>query len=138
MVVNPVMFPPGRARLSISPAAIGSVTSIKTMGIVLVAFLSGQGRGSIGRDEHINFETNQLFSQGRESIELTLGVSILENYILTVNITEFTKFSLERLDRESRRRGTDSEPTNLSNFCLLLCFGARAAQDECDTDGEKP
>ena len=40
MLVNPVRFPPGRARLSTSPAVIGSDTPIKTMGIDLVAFLA--------------------------------------------------------------------------------------------------
>ena len=48
MVVNPVMFPPGRGRLSTRPAAIGSVTSIKTIGIVLVAFLAATAAGVLG------------------------------------------------------------------------------------------
>jgi hypothetical protein len=39
MLVNPVMFPPGRAKLSTSTSATGSDTPKKTMGIVLVAFL---------------------------------------------------------------------------------------------------
>ena len=42
MVVNPVMFPPGLARLSTSPPATGSPASKKTMGIVLVAFLAAR------------------------------------------------------------------------------------------------
>src|SRR5262245_53793391 len=48
MVVNPVTFPPGRGRLSTSPVAMGSVTSIKTMGIVLVAFLAATAAGVLG------------------------------------------------------------------------------------------
>jgi hypothetical protein len=40
MLVIPVMFPPGRARLSTSPDATGSPTFKKTMGIVLAAFLA--------------------------------------------------------------------------------------------------
>ena len=42
MVVMPVMFPPGRARLSTSPSATGSLETIKTMGIVLVTFLKAR------------------------------------------------------------------------------------------------
>ena len=89
------MFPPGRARLSTSPAATGSVTSKKTMGIVLVAFLAARAPGVVGVKKYINFETDQLISQGREPVKLTLSVSILENYVLALNITEFTELSLE-------------------------------------------
>jgi hypothetical protein len=39
-MLNPVAFPPGRARLSTRPAATGSPTMAMTMGIVRVAFLS--------------------------------------------------------------------------------------------------
>ena len=34
----PVMFPPGRARLAMKPAAIGSPTAAMTIGMVLVVF----------------------------------------------------------------------------------------------------
>ena len=42
MVVNPVTFPPGRARLSTNPAETGSDRLKQTMGIVLVAFLAAR------------------------------------------------------------------------------------------------
>src|SRR5687768_4893770 len=41
-LVNPVMLLPGRARLSTSPAATGSVTPITIIGIVLAAFLAAR------------------------------------------------------------------------------------------------
>ena len=85
----------------------------KNDGNRLGSVLGGYGCRRIGRDDHVNFETDQLISQGGESVELTLCVSILESYVLALNIAEFTKFSLERLDRESRGRGTDCEPTYL-------------------------
>ena len=92
IVVNPVMFPPGRARLSTNPfGRIGSVTSIKTIGIVLVAFLAATGSGRIGGDNHVNFKTDQLLGQRGESVDVTLGVSILEDNILPLNIAEFTQ-----------------------------------------------
>jgi hypothetical protein len=37
MIVSPVTFPPGRARLATSPLPTGSLTSDMTIGIVLVA-----------------------------------------------------------------------------------------------------
>ncbi len=39
-VVNPVMFPPGRARLATRPAPTGSATNVATMGMVAVARLA--------------------------------------------------------------------------------------------------
>jgi ATP-dependent DNA ligase len=35
-IVKPVMLPPGRARLATNPSVTGSVTSVKTIGTVLV------------------------------------------------------------------------------------------------------
>ena len=61
-----------------------------------------------------------------ESVELTLSGSILESYVLPIDIAEFTKFSLERLDYESRGRGTDCEPADLSVSLLASCASATA------------
>ena len=44
-VVKPVMLPPGRARLSTSPLATGSLIAKKTIGIVLLAFLAAKTPG---------------------------------------------------------------------------------------------
>ena len=48
------------------------------MGIVRVAFLSGYSGRRRGRDEHVNFETDQFISQGGEPVELIISGSILE------------------------------------------------------------
>jgi len=40
MDVSPVRFPPGRATLAMSPFSTGALTSVKTMGIVVVAALA--------------------------------------------------------------------------------------------------
>jgi hypothetical protein len=45
MKVNPVMFPPGRARLATSPLPTGSAIGLKTMGIVLVARFAARAEG---------------------------------------------------------------------------------------------
>src|SRR5262249_26972400 len=47
ILVTPVMFPPGRARLSTSPAAMGSAEITKTIGIVLVAFLAARAPDNV-------------------------------------------------------------------------------------------
>ena len=38
---------------------------------------------------------NQLISQSGEPVELVLCGSILDSYVLTLNIAEFTELSLE-------------------------------------------
>ena len=43
--VNPVMLPPGRARLATRPVATGSPTATMTRGIVVVAFLTASEAG---------------------------------------------------------------------------------------------
>src|SRR5262245_48305985 len=43
--VNPVMLPPGRARLATRPVATGSPTATMTRGTVLVAFLTASEAG---------------------------------------------------------------------------------------------
>jgi hypothetical protein len=73
---------------------------------------------------------DQLIRQGWESVELTLGVSILENYVLPVDIAEFTKFPMERLDRECRRRGTNCKPAYLGPLRRLLRFDVRPEHKE--------
>ena len=78
MSVNPVTFPPGRGRLSTSPAATGSTPLKKTMGIVLVAFLATRASLIPGRDQYVNFETEQLISEAGEPVELVISESILE------------------------------------------------------------
>ncbi len=48
MLVNPVMFLPGRAKLAMSPAPTASATAAKTKGIVLVACLAAREAGVVG------------------------------------------------------------------------------------------
>ena len=44
-VVNPVMFPPGRARLATRPLPTGSAANVTTMGMVVVARLAAWAAG---------------------------------------------------------------------------------------------
>ena len=65
------------------------------MGIALGSILGSQGGRGRGRDEHVNFETDQLISQSGKPVELAISVSILESYILAFDIAEFTELSPE-------------------------------------------
>ena len=63
------------------------------MGISPGSILGSQGGRRRGRDEYVNFETDQLVSQGGKPVELVLSVSILESYVLALNIAECTDLS---------------------------------------------
>ena len=60
--VNPVTFPPGRARLATRPAPTGS-TLTNTIGIVAVAAFAASAAGAAERHDHIDAEANQLARQ---------------------------------------------------------------------------
>jgi hypothetical protein len=127
--LNPVTFLPGRARLSTSPDAMGSDdTPKKTIGIVLVAFLAALGLQPPGSDEYVNLETDQLISQGGEPVELIISVSILDSYVLALDIPELTELSPYFLS--GGRSGTGSEKANLSYLCRLLRLGGEANSKE--------
>jgi hypothetical protein len=72
-VDNPVMFPPGCAKLATKPLPTGSLSAAMMMGIVTVAFLAGQ----VDNDVHV--EIHQLDCERWKAIELSLLVSILND-----------------------------------------------------------
>jgi hypothetical protein len=63
------------------------------MGIVLVAFLAARASLVEGVTKHVNFETDQLISQGGEPVDLIISVSKLDSYVLALNIAEFMELS---------------------------------------------
>ena len=58
--VNPVMLPPGRARLATKPASTGSVTCVKTIGILRVAACSTVNANRATDKNHLRFQAHQL------------------------------------------------------------------------------
>ncbi len=58
----------------------------KTMGMLVVAVLAARTPGVVAVYDYINFETDQFVSQGREPFELALAVSMLESYILALDL----------------------------------------------------
>ena len=76
MMLSPVTFPPGRARLATSPAPTGSALVAMTMGIVLVASLTARVATSPCVQDDINFELDQLGGEKRESRRLALRPSV--------------------------------------------------------------
>ena len=69
--------------LSTNPNATGSEgESVNRIGIVLVAFFSGQAIVWTTRNDEIDLETNQLIGQSGEPLGLLLGGAKLEKDVL--------------------------------------------------------
>ena len=66
--VTPVTLPPGRLRLATRPSSTGSPPTMKTIGIVAVAALGRQRRGSAARDDHGDLAADQIGRQRRQPI----------------------------------------------------------------------
>ena len=88
----PVTLPPGRARLSTRPASTGSapVPAI-TMGIVFVAFLAARDQLPSCCHNEIDLETHQLGRKLRESIELSLRISVLDGDVLSFDVAKLAQ-----------------------------------------------
>ena len=97
MLVNPVMFSPGRARLSIRSSRNRIIHTYKNNGDRSRRVLGSKSGNRARRHKQINLETYQLISQDGEPVEPIISVSILESYVLTLNIAECTELSSKQL-----------------------------------------
>ena len=70
-LVNPVTFPPGRAKLSMKPLSTGSATLTKTIGIAEVIWRSAaNSRVALDQDD-IRCQRNQLFGERRQPFNIS-------------------------------------------------------------------
>ena len=85
---NPVMFPPGRARLEVNPAATGSMTIAKTMGIARVTSCSAVAAGVVEADYDVGHKRNQLRSVGAVELSFCSGPTCVDPHVLAIHPTE--------------------------------------------------
>ena len=84
----PVAFPWGRARLATRPDFVGSETIVITIGDRAGGLLQGQSRGRGFDGDDVNLETDQLARQGKQSIRTTVGITILDDDVLTFAVAK--------------------------------------------------
>jgi hypothetical protein len=100
--------------------------------------LRSQGIGGHRSHDHVDFETHEIGCEVGEAVQLTLGKSILDGDVLSLDPSEVAKTLPERLFRRhggsARKRREKSDPRNL---CRLLRVGherpgneARSERDE--------
>ena len=86
-VDNPVMLPPGRARLAHeSRLPTGSASLVMTMGIVVVASLAARCSSRTSRHDNLNVETHQLGRERGEAMEFSLCKSPLYDDVFPLHV----------------------------------------------------
>src|SRR5215467_13067339 len=78
----PVRFPPGRARLATRPLSAGSAPIKETIGIVVVAAFAADA----AVPDHGDLFTNQFGRQRGQPIDLILGPTVFDRYVLALDI----------------------------------------------------
>ena len=77
-LVMPVVLPPGRARLSASPVAIGSVTPMKTIGTVEVVFFAATRGVRRDRDQQVDVQANSSAGMLGQPLQVGALVAVLD------------------------------------------------------------
>src|SRR5215468_1387708 len=103
------MLPPGRARLATNRLPTGSVARIMTMGIVFVTLCAATNRRVIGRNDHVDVESNQLGGEVRQPFHLAARQPPLDGDGLTVDVPEFAEAGERGIGSRRRRLHRASE-----------------------------
>ena len=78
MKVKPVMLPPGRDRLATKPCPTGSLTTLNTIGIVLVACFSAAVIGVPLPTMRSGAERTNSVAEARNPAQVSTGISMLD------------------------------------------------------------
>ena len=94
--------PPGRLRLSTRPNLIGSTPTPKTIGMVLVAPLAASTDGVLIVASTANVQSNQMSSQVRQLVIISVGPSVLNRNIPAFVVTSSAKALTKRRHKMCR------------------------------------
>ena len=61
-------------------------------------FFGGENTGRSGSNDDIRFKTDKLFRQGRETVKLSFCISVLDDNILSFNVTKLIESLPECVD----------------------------------------
>src|SRR5262249_19588160 len=97
-------------------------------------FFGGENTGRRGSNDDIRFKTDKLFRQGRETVKLSPCISVLDDNILSFNVTKLIEHLPECVDANPvKGRGLTTEKSYPRNFFWLLSLGERNScqKDSC-------
>ena len=119
-------LPPGRARLATRPSSTGSPPTMKTIGIVEVAFFAASAAGSAARHDHIDLAADEVGGQGGQPIIATLRPAVFDRHVLSLDIAGFAQSLAERGHIRCRRAGRPAaEEADHRHRLLLRAEGRR-------------
>src|SRR5215472_6297544 len=81
-MVNPVMFPPGRAMLATNPPPIGSETDTKTMGNCASRMHQRRHNGRAVANDAAGIEFHQLLCKSLHARRIAFGIAVLDAKVL--------------------------------------------------------
>jgi hypothetical protein len=103
-VVNPVMLPPGRAKLATNPPATGSDTCKNTIGMVLVASFSVANTVVVLPRIEIGLKSYQLRREGANAVRVASAPSIVHSNVAAVCPAQLTEALDKSADPNARFR----------------------------------
>src|SRR5215813_1040409 len=126
---NPVIFPPGRARLATNPLPTGSSSCAMTIGIVDVASLGGTCCSPASRDNDVDLQTDKFSCKRGHTIWFSLWRSPLDHNVFSLHVTKLAQPLPECLGpiRHGREGSTSkvSNPRGPRRLLRLGCTGKR-------------
>ena len=127
-LVSPVIFPPGRAKLSTMPVATGSRCHHNN-GNRLGCLLGCKDR-MVQRDKDINLELHEFSYEIRNLVPLSLNVAILNQDVFSFYVTKISQPLPECLDLRTRIAGV----TKSGHVSYPRNFRGLLRSDEIDRD----
>ena len=85
----PVRLPLGRARLLTRPSWTGSLPTVKTIGMVEVAFFAAVAEGRSKSGDQVDLAADEVEANERQPIIAALRPTILDPRILSLNVAGF-------------------------------------------------
>src|SRR5215467_592657 len=101
--VTPVALPSGRARLHTRPALTRSEPLEKTRNRRCRGLSCESGSWAAGRSDHGHPAAHQVSDQRWQSIILTVRPTVLDRYVLALDVADFFKSLVERGDHWRKR-----------------------------------
>jgi hypothetical protein len=137
-IVNPVAFPPGRARLSTTPDTDRVSNDSHNDWNRFSRLLGGSGGRSSVCDDHIDVELDELRRELGKSLDFFFGPTPFDRDGFALEVAELAETLQEGLGTERERgRRAGKEHTDPRNFATFLRPGDRRAHYDYETNNAR-
>ena len=98
--------------------------------------LGGQGLGCASGQDDINLERNQFGRESREPLDLSPGISVFNDDVATLDVTEVTQSLTEGLAQVGARSQVGRQVAYSSGRGGLLGAGGPRAEESTEEKGD--